>query len=105
MMKKINIRLAILIIAIFLLSITLIGSIAKSQVYLGVEQQGENIKPTVINYSKNIDVKDLGYLYQFQGTMDNYFGNYRMAIVMDKETLKSYIVIFNDRAISIVQRN
>lgn len=105
MMKKINIRLTILVIVVFLLSINLIGSIAKSQAYLGVEQQGENTKPTVINYSKNMDVKDLGYLYQFQGTVDNYFGNYRMAIVTDKKTLKSYIVIFNDRAISIIQRN
>ncbi len=82
-------------------------TIALGQVYLGEYKPSIDVPEnrTVYYDNKNFEIVTDGYLYQFPGADPNYHGNYRMAIVRDKMTRQEHIIIFNDRAITAIERN
>ena len=62
--------------------------------------------PTETKYLENqyYQIVTEGYLYQFPGADPTYQGNYRMAIIRDKKNQQEFVVIFNDRAITTIER-
>lgn len=89
------------------IAILVITSSIMAQVFLGQYKPELDIpvNKTIYNDNKFFYIVTEGYLYQFPGASDNYHGNYRMAIIRDKESNSDYIAVFNDRSISLLPRN
>lgn len=77
-----------------------------AQVFLGQYKPDLDVptNKTIYYDNKFFYIVTEGYLYQFPGASDNYHGNYRMAIIKDKENNCEYIATFNDRSISLIPR-